>query len=423
MMAWNTGRVATVLAVVGVAGCSAGSPPTGSSTPAPADACQAPQGSLAQAQQLASAQGSFALAFFGPAATAAGGGNVVLSPTSVATTLTMVDTGAAGETDAQLRAGLHLPAGGGAAAPAYAAMACRDSDDGASAGGRLSLANGIWTTQGEALQPAFASTLSDGYAAPVQQASFASDPGSAASAVNAWVSQQTAGQIPALLQPGDVDASTRLLLVDAVYFKGAWRTAFDPARTYGGAFTLGDGTSVTVPTMHGHLALLASKGPGTLFAELGYEGGALAMDLVLPARGTTVAQLASSLTPASLAAGLASMTSQTLDVAVPKFSLTTHVELAPVLAGLGMGDPFDPTRADLSGIDGAHDLYVGQVVHEATLEVDESGAVAAAGTGGAVEPTIAEGTVELDRPFLFFVRDTRTGSLLFMGQVTDPTRH
>jgi serpin B len=413
------GSIACGAALVGVlGGCSA-------KTTTPPAVCSAPQGSPSAARQLASVDTAFAVAFYPPAAGAAGaGGNVIVSPYSVSATLTMVDTGAAGETDAQIQATLHLPGNGGTLAPAFAALACTDETDGTIDGQQLSIANAVWAQQGKTFEVSFLSTLSKGYGAPLQQADFAGDPSGAASAIDAWVSQQTQGQIQALLQGGDVDDLTRIILVDAVYFRGTWDQGFNPSATAPANFTLSDGTLESVPTMNGLVNLGVSEGQALSVYELPYKGGGLAMDFVLPAGQTSFASLVSSLTLASLSAGIGSLSSEQVQLSVPKFAFQTRLELAPLLGAMGMPDLFDPTNANLSGIDGMTDLYVSDVVQQATVEVDESGTVATAATSvqGGESSGFSEGPdiVRIDVPFLFLIRDTNTGSILFMGQVQDP---
>ena len=409
-----------VLVWLVVSGCTAQSQPS-----PPPPVCSAPQGGAADAKGLATADTDFALAFYPASVTAAGAGkNVIVSPYSVSATLTMVDTGAAGETDVQLRSVLHLPGSGAAVAPAYATLACADEADGTGSGDQLSIANAVWAQQGKTFEPAFLSALSKGYFAPLQQVDFAGNVASAESAINGWVSQQTQGQIPALLQAGDIDAATRMVLVDAIYFKGTWDTGFDPSKTSAQPFTLSGGTQVSVSTMDATVNLGIGSATGLSVYELPYKGGALAMDFVVPDANGSLAAVESSLTPGSLAKALGSIASAVqTELLLPKFSFQTRLELVPLLAGMGMPDLFDPLKADLSGMDGMKDLLIGSVVHQATVEVDESGTVATAATSaGATTSAFSSGPpmVAIDRPFLFLIRDTRNGSILFMGHVQDP---
>jgi serpin B len=386
--------------------------------------CSAPQGSAADQQSLAASDTAFAVSLLPPAVAAAGaGGNVIVSPYSLSTALMMVDVGAAGETDAQLQSALHLTANGAALAPARASLACADETDGASNGGTLSIANAVWGQQGFAFSSSFLSSLSTGYAAPLQQADFEHATSDALATINGWVSSETQGQIPSLLQSGDVDPLTRLVLVNAIYFKGAWDKGFDPNATRGMPFTLADGTQATVPTMDGTMNVRQTAGAGAALYELPYKGGDIAMDFLVPGTGSTLATLEGGLTPASLGGMIGQLGSaESAEVRLPKFSFTTRLGLIPVLQTLGVTDAFDPQKANLSGMDGATDLYVATVVQQAIVEVDESGTVAAAATGAGVQAGAIQEPplVAIDRPFVFLIRDTKTGSILFVGQVQDP---
>jgi serpin B len=336
----------------------------------------------------------------------------------------MVDVGAAGETDSQIQTALALTGNGATIAPAYAALACQDETDGTTNGGVLSIANSLWGQQGTTFEPTFLSVLSAGYEAPLQQVDFVGDPAAATGTINGWVSTQTQGEIPTLLQPGDLDSTTRLVLVDAVYFKGTWATGFNASQTGPKPFTLADGSQASVPTMDALVTLTEGAAQGADIYELGYEGNGLAMDFILPSAGS-LADLEARLTPASLGATVASLGSPQsgVELLLPKFSFKTTLALIPILQGLGVTDLFVPHKANLSGMDGAMDLYVSAVVQQAIVEVDESGTVAAAATAasGATDAVVAgPPTVAIDHPFLFLIRDTRNGSILFMGHVEDP---
>jgi serpin B len=214
--------------------------------------------------------------------------------------------------------------------------------------------------------------------------------------------------------------------VNAIYFKGNWADGFDPTMTAPRQFTLSNGTTTMVPTMTATVNLTSSWSSNLLVAELRYKGNALVMDVLMPQGSSSLATFESTLAPDTLDAALASL-GPTLTATVtylPKFSFTTHVELASVLEGMGISDAFSPGVADFSGMDGAMDLSIGAVVQQAFVEVDETGTVAAAATAvsacsncGAVEEPP---TVTIDQPFLFLIRDRRDGSILFMGHVVNP---
>jgi serpin B len=399
-----------LLALAGAPGCHP------ASTPAPT--CSVPQGSSAAAAALAAGNTEFALAFFPPAAKAVGPGqNVILSTYGVTAVLSMLDVGARGDTAAQIESALSLPGNGTAIAPAYAALTCEDETAGSADSNQLSIANAVWGQKGMSFQPGFLSTLAKGYAAPLQQADFA-DAFGATSAINHWVSTETRGAIPTLFQPGDLDATVRVVLVNAIYFKGQWATSFDPGATQAEPFTLDDGSQVMVPTMQGAVTASQGTGDGFTLVELPYQGGAMAMDILLPTG--KLAALEASLTPGAFSGALGNLSSGEVQLRLPKFSFQTRLVLNPVLTGLGIRNLFDAGTADLSGIDNARDLYVSLVVQQAMIEVDEQGTVAAAATGGVATTKLAPEVLAIDHPFLFLLRDIKTGSLLFTGHVEDP---
>ncbi len=414
-----------LLASGGTFACVASSGCTAKSSSPPA-VCGAPQGSPSAAQILASEDTAFALAFYPPAAAAAGSsGNIITSPYSVSATMTMVDVGAAGETESQIESALHTPAGGAAEASAYAALACGAESDGSSNGNELLVANSLWAQTGISFEKTFESVLENGYATSLQQVDFEHDASGAVTSINGWVSGETQGEIPSLLDPSDVDPTTRLVLVNAIYFKGAWATAFDPSDTGPQAFTLSDGSKVSATTMSAMVGLRFGGDTSLQVVELPYRGGSLAMNFLMPTLPSGLAAYEGALTPAVLNAALGTLTSTQAELYLPKFSFTTRLALRPVLSGLGMTDVFEPKVANLSEMDGALDLYVSAVVQEALVEVDEQGTVAAAATaattdesGGSAEPE----TLYIDQPFLFLVRDTQSGAILFMGHVTDPRK-
>ena len=410
-----------------VCACSGAVLPAEPSGPKPG-VCAAPQGSSDSAQSLAAGDTAFAVAFFSATVAATGGqdANVILSPYSVSAAMTMVDVGAAARTESQIEGVLHLPGSGAAEAPAYAALACEDESDGTSNGNALFIANALWAQKGHPFEATFESTLETGYDAPLQQVDFAGNPAAAVGQVNEWIAGKTQGMVPSLLGPGDVDDKTQLILANAIYFKGAWANGFDPSQTRPAPFTLQDGSKVSVPTMTGTVNAPNSWQSALTVVELPYKGGALAMDVFMPSASSGgLAAFESALTMPSLRSALTNLESASQVVlSLPKFSFKTHVELKPVLTGMGITDAFDPTLANLSGMDGEMDLSVHAVVQEALVEVDEQGTVAAAATGVSAcsdcEAIIGPEMIQIDQPFLFLIRDTRSGDILFMGHVTNP---
>jgi serpin B len=287
----------------------------------------------------------------------------------------------------------------------------------------LAVANALYGQTGQRFHQAFLRVLARDYGAGLRTADFERDPAGARSDINSWVSGQTRGKIPSLLGPGDVDPSTRLVLVNAVYLNAKWLQPFAHDQTMPAAFHAPAGT-VQVPTMHQTGTFGYLQGSGYQALELRYQGGRLAFDVVLPSPGglgPVLARVARQ-GPLALVGGLRRTQVQ---VALPKFRLTTHVELADPLRALGMQLAFEPGRADLSGIaDKPGYLYVKAVVHEAYLDVDEAGTEAAAATGvgvvGTAVPLPPKTKFIADRPFVFVLRDLKTGAVLFTGVVSRP---
>jgi serpin B len=348
--------------------------------------------------------------------------NLALSPASISQTLAMAFAGARGRTASEMASALDFRLPPGRLGAAFnAADRSLANVNGPKA--TFDVANALYGQTGQQFHQAFLRVLARDYGAGLRTAEFEHDPAGARSDINGWVSGQTHGKIPALLGPGDVDPSTRLVLVNAVYLKAKWLAPFAADQTSAAAFHAPAGT-VQVPTMHqpGTFGYVQASGYQAL--EMRYQGGRLAFDVLLPSPGG-LGPLLSRIAGHGPLALLAGLRHTQVEVALPKFRLTTHVELAEPLRALGMQLAFEPGRADLSGIaDKPGYLYVKAVVHEAYLDVDEAGTEAAAATGVGISGTavMAPPTTKFiaDRPFVFVLRDLNTGAVLFTGVVSRP---
>jgi serpin B len=377
----------------------------------------------ADASQLASDNRAFAINLYQTLRASAGSDdNLVFSPTSISIALAMLYNGAANDTASAIATALDftLPVDRLNAAFDVVDLALTTPPQGASAGTfQLSLADSIWAQQGFTLLPSFLDALATDYGAGVNLVDFEKAPESARATINGWVSDETQGVIPTLLPMGSIDDSTRLVLTNAVYFHGDWVTPF-AAHSANGTFHAAAG-DVTVPMMSatGGNGMIWS-GTGWNAAALPYEGNTTAMYLIVPDSGT-FASFEQGLTADALAAILAP-TQQTFGaVSVPRFKFSLATSLADALSTLGMSVAFSPA-ADLSGIDGAHDLQVADVVHQADIAVDEKGTTAAAATAVIGVALSAELPLLVDRPFLFFIVHQPTNTLLFAGRVVDPAK-
>ncbi|MFJ9946997.1 serpin family protein [Kitasatospora sp. NPDC091207] len=356
------------------------------------------------------------------------GRNLVLSPSGLATVLAMVLPGARGTTADELAKALRT----GLTPRQYAlATGALNRTAAPTDGLTLRQADDLWVQQGFPLDQDYLGTLAAAFGTGVHTADFRADPAGARRSVNASVEKATEGRIKDLFGEKAVNRDTRLVLTDALYLKARWATPFKPSQTSDRPFHLLDGSTPAVPTMAGSGTLRYADGSGGILGqpwqavELPYADGAVAMDLLVPAQGGFEA-FAKDLDQARLTMILDSLAERSVDLTLPRFHFDTANELTPALRALGVNAAFD--AADLGGIPGpgaAERLRISTVVQKATVQVDEEGTVAAAGSGVALEAAAAAApkrAVELhiDRPFLFLIRDTTTGRPLFLGQVTDP---
>ncbi len=262
------------------------------------------------------------------------------------------------------------------------------------------------------------------YDAGLRLLDFAGDPEAARGIINGWVSEQTEGRIQDLLPPRTVDALTRLVLTNAVYFNAAWAEQFDPRETRDGAFYLLDGSQVTVPMMRRTANYGYVAGEGFQAVELPYDGKELAMVILLPNVGR-FEEFENSLDAQGVEEILEGLAYREVALTMPRFQVESDFSLVDTLAAMGMPAAFQPGQADFSGMDGSHDLYIGTVLHRAFVSVDESGTEAAAATAVVIGVTALPAPpveVTVDCPFIFLIRDLRTGTILFVGRVVNPAR-
>jgi serpin B len=353
-------------------------------------------------------------------------GNQFLSPYSISTALAMTYTGARGQTAGEMAKVLHFTLDQKRLHPAFQALLAQASGTGKKEPPyQLSVANALWGQKGYGFLPEFLNTTRANYGAPLNEVDFVSDAPQAVRVINEWVELQTRDKIKKLLQSGDVNADTRLVLTNAIYFKGNWADKFSKKSTRDAQFHVTADRAVKVPTMHRTDEYRYLDGGSFQALELPYAGRHLAMLVLLPEKVNGLAALEKQLSEAWLAKQLPRLQSQEVIVALPRFMLTRRYELANALGDMGMPSAFDPARADFSGMSGStKKLFVSAVVHKAFVEVNEEGTEAAGATGVVLKKEAAEPhrPVEFraDHPFLFLIRDNRSGSILFLGRLANP---
>ena len=347
--------------------------------------------------------------------------NVLLSPLSLSIAMAMMWGGARGETETEIASVFHFTEG---QAQTHTAMNTLDQKlTKSSEELTVTISNQLWAAPALNPLPAYLDLLAQNYGAGVGLVDFA-DPDRAADIINGWVADETNDRIPELIAPGLLDPLVTMVLTNAVYFKGKWTHAFSESATQSGSFHHADGTSEMVPIMYQVDRFSYAEDAEYQAASLPYvavDGGAYEMTVVLP-KGD-LATFESTLERPRLASILAGLTPTLVYVGMPRFTVRAPILLGATLEAMGMRTAFD--GADFSGISNPSPGNIKEVVHETFIEVTETGTEAAGAT--AIISTDGSASVEvpvplqLDRPFLFFLRETLTGSILFMGRLVDPT--
>ena len=346
--------------------------------------------------------------------------NVFFSPLSVELALAMAGEGAAGETARQMRATLHLSGG---PAPDFAALNQQMSP--ADSAYELIIANALWGDRGTTFEPHYLERVKSGYRAELNQVDF-SDPARSSATINSWVSQKTRDLIRELISPQAIEPSMKLILTNAIYFKGRWANAFEDSMTRDEDFTPLQGPKLRTPMMLIFHKYRYAESPLAQMLELPYAGSGLSMLVILPRQPAGLDTIEKELTFDGVVAWLARLGPRLVEVHLPRFRLETQYGLEETLAKMGMSDALNAGRADFSGMDGRRDLYIGLVAHKAFVEVNEKGTTAAAATGvmvtsARIRPASEAPVVfRADHPFVFLIRDSRTGAVLFVGRLARP---
>lgn len=353
-------------------------------------------------------------------------GNLFFSPYSISTALAMTCGGARGETEKQMAQTLHFNLPADELPPAFAALGAELNVVQQKGQVQLTTANSLWPQKGYAMLPAYLALCQKYYGTAITPVDYSGHTEAARKTINDWVEAKTNRKIVELLKPGMVASSTRLVLVNAIYFKGNWASQFESRLTANEPFHVTSEKSVAVPLMRQTYDYRYAEFPDLQILELPYAGDDLSMLVLLPRKVDGLGNLEAELTVQNLTSWTLNLPSQKVVVFLPKFKATSEFLLKGTLAELGMSDAFS-RQADFSGMDGRKDFFIGDVIHKAFVEVNEEGTEAAAATAvgmfGSAAPTHSKPVpvFRADHPFLFLIRDNRNGSILFLGRVTDPT--
>lgn len=353
-------------------------------------------------------------------------GGFFFSPYSISVALAMTYAGARNNTENEMANTLHFTLPEAQLHPAFNAVniALNARGQGAAAAGgegfRLNVANSIWGQTGTDFLDDFLDVLARNYEAGLRLLDFIAAAEASRTIINDWVEEKTEDRIQEFLPPGTITSNTRLVLVNAVYFNAAWLNQFEEKMTQSGDFNTLDGQVVQASMMKQTKTFPFLDGEGFTAIELPYDGQEISMILIVP-DGDQFEQFESGFTPQKLDEVISGLTPERIALSMPKWTFEPEgIGLNQILDTLGVHDAFETYAADFSGMNGGHDLFISDVVHKAFVAVDEAGTEAAAATAVIAGPPSSPPPFNIDRPFIYLIRDIETKTILFIGRMTDP---
>jgi serine protease inhibitor len=352
-------------------------------------------------------------------------GNLFFSPYSISTCLAMTYAGARGETEKQMSRVLHFDQEQSQTHAGFGELQRQVGEAGKQKGVELNVANSLWAQKRYPFLPAFLDVAKNDYQANINQADFVAESEAVRIEINQWVEKKTKDRIRNILPRGSLDHLTRLVLLNAIYFKGIWAKPYDKSQTSIQPFHVSAARQTNVRLMHHFDEVRYAENDDFQAVELPYQGEELSMVVLLPRQIDGSGKLENQLTPALLTRALKDMRRQRVEIFLPRFKLESSIGLNDVLSKMGMPDAFSP-ESDFSGMDGIKFLYISGIFHKAWGEVNEEGTEAAAATAVAVagraisKPPPPPPVFRADRPFIFLIREVRSGSILFLGRLSEP---
>lgn len=347
-------------------------------------------------------------------------GNLFFSPYSISAALAMTYAGARGNTQVEMAQALHFLLDEEQLHPAFALLQARLDDIGSKGHVQMRVANALWPQKGYALLEEFLALTKQHYGVLVTAVDYG-DAETARGTINAWIEEKTENRIQEMIPRALLDATTCLILVNAIYFKGNWANQFDQGLTSDAPFWVTPTEQVQVPMMSQTIELRYRERDGLQVLELPYARDDLSMVVLLPREIDGLAELEGRLTVDNLNTWTAGLWQTEVQAFLPRFELTFPFRLDDALKSMGMADAFE--SPDFSGMDGTKSLYIGAVLHKAFVAVNEEGTEAAAATAVLMKAKglpLPPPTFRADHPFVFLIRENSTGSILFLGRVVNP---
>ena len=352
-------------------------------------------------------------------------GNLFFSPYSISAALAMTYAGARGATAEQMAETLHFPRPGERLHPAFAGLRRALNAAGQKGNVKLLTANSLWSQKGYPFLKEYLTLIKKYYGAAITPVDYITARKIARKTINAWVENKTEKKIRNIIRPGVLREITRLVLVNAIYFKGAWAEKFEKSATKKKPFHISRRKSVKAPMMNRTGAFGYAAADGIQILEIPYKGGGLSMIALLPGKTDGLSELEKAFTADNFARWRKLLRKREIEVFLPRFEIVSRFRLDDTLESMGMTDAFTSGPADFSGMDGNHldGLFISAVIHKAFVKVNEDGTEAAAATAVVMEREsirIEPSVFRADHPFLFLIMDNSTKSILFVGRVTDP---
>ena len=350
--------------------------------------------------------------------------NIFFSPYSISIALTMTYEGAKGQTAKEMQSVLHIPEDANVRRPNFARIFNEINKKEKKY--KLSTANALWAQKDYSFLKEYTNNVEKYYGGKLTNLDFTRESEKSRQIINKWVEDQTNNKIKDLIPQGVLNAYTRLVLTNAIYFKGTWVKQFDEKDTKEEDFRIDSSNTVKVPMMR-----LIGDGVKFNYAEtdeiqileMPYHGEDLSMLIILP-KGNNFANIEKSITLEKLSEWKNMLNEQRVDIFIPRFKFKTKYFMAKALSDMGMPTAFGST-ADFSGMDGTRDLFIQNVIHQAFVEVNEEGTEAAAATGVVMGITSVGPRIPIfraDHPFIFIIQESETGNILFLGRVSDPSK-
>jgi len=353
--------------------------------------------------------------------------NMAFSPYSISSAMGMVYAGAAGKTADEMKSIFFYPPYSPELFNEFNKLnkAIVDDPDGQV---KISLANSVWIQDKYPIEPVYGRILQEDFLAPSAKVDFINPQAreKARSTINDWTAKNTGERIKEILPPGILNENTRLVLTNAIYFKGKWAHPFNRNITAPGPFYKETGENIKTPFMHGNFKAQIYANDTLSMLSLPYESENYSLEILLPSSAWSVSRLSSILSEANIMRWLSAQALLQAEITIPSFKVEKSIDAKALLMEMGLKEPF-ALSADLSGITGNKDLRVDDVLHKAFIEVNEDGTEAAAATAAVIglkaafpgEPV----HFTVDRPFIFLLLEKSTGTILFAGKIYDPSQN